>query len=191
MGVTAALALPTLAATETRQNAATAAPVSTMRQEWLHKMADEARAHGEPEDGAIIQTLQAEWWQEQEDLSIIAKVIDNEAGECPWEQRVAVGAVVMNRVLCPYFPSTVREVVAAPGQYLVSYTYGFDDIREGSWRAAKVVMDGKHNVPPDVVWQAEFRQGKDVWWKAHIDTGWYSSTTYFCRGVVGVSEPWW
>lgn len=166
--------------------------IRTRRQEWLHWMAEEARANGEQEDGAIIQALQAEWAKEQEAFSILAKVIDNEAGECPWNHRVAVGAVVLNRVRCPYFRGdTVKEIVATPGQYLVSYTYNFAGIREGSWLAAKAAMDGEHNVPPDVVWQAEFIQGTSVWWQSDIDTGWYASTTYFCRGIPGVTEPWW
>ena len=160
-------------------------PIRTSRQIMLHEMAETARAFGEPEDSPVIKMLQEEWRKEQEDLSIIAKVIDNEAGECPWDHRVAVGAVVLNRVASPYFPNTVKEVVAAPGQYLKSYTSGFEEIRRSSWEAAKAVMDGDHNVPSDVIWQAEFPQGTEIWWASHIDTGWYKSTTYFCRGVYG------
>ena len=166
--------------------------IRTRRQEWLHWMAEEARKNGEPEDGPIIKTLQQEWWQEQEDLSILAKVIAKEAGGCPWNHKVTVAAVVLNRVKCPYFKgNTVKEIVAAPAQYLESYTYGFEDISKECWLAAKAAMDGEHNVPPDVVWQAEFLQGKSVWWKSEVDTGWYHSITYFCRGIPGVDEPWW
>lgn len=29
-------------------------------------------------------------------------------------------------------------------------------------------------------------QWKSVWWISEVDTGWYRSTTYFCRGIPGV-----
>ena len=176
----------------TQASASEEESIQTRRQMWLHWMAEEARAHGEPEDGPIITALRNEWWQEQEDLSILAKVIANEAGGCSWNHKVAVAAVVINRKNCPYFHgSTIKEIVLAPRQYLPSYTYGFENIGTENWRAAKAAMDGEHNVPPDVVWQAEFLQGKEVWWQSNVDTGWYKSTTYFCRGIPGVDEPWW
>ena len=101
--------------------------------------------------------------------------------------QVAVAAVVVNRVKSPYFPDTVREVVAAPGQYTALYLMGFEKTSRQCYEAAKKALDGDSGVPEDVIWQAEFVQGTSVWWKSDIDTGWYRSTTYFCRGIPGVS----
>lgn len=162
------------------------ARVTTAKQDALHQAAEILRAAGYAEDSTEIRTLSAAWWQEEEDLNIIAKTIQYEANPqyCGWEHSVAVGVVVLNRVASPYFPDTVREVVAAPGQYLPAYTWGFENISRLSYEAAKAAMDGDHDVPSDCYWQAEFSQGKEVWKKFRVDTGWYASTTFICRGVA-------
>ena len=163
--------------------------VTTARQDALHQAADILRAAGYAEDSTEIRTLSAAWWQQEEDLNIIAKVIQYEADPrwCGWEHSVAVGAVVMNRVASPYFPNTVREVVAAPGQYLPAYTWGFDGISRLSYEAAKAALDGDHDVPADAYWQAQFPQGTSTWKTFLCDTGYFRSTTYICCGIPGVS----
>lgn len=162
-------------------------PVRTARQDALHGAADLLRAAGYAEDSAVIRALQTEWLAEQEALDIVARVVAGEAGDCPWEHQVAVAAVVVNRVNSPYFPATVREVVAQPGQYTTAYLSGFASTPRSCYEAAKTALDGTDGVPDDVIWQAEFRQGTSVWWISEVDTGWYKSTTYFCRGIPGVS----
>lgn len=157
------------------------APVRTEKQMALHEAAEILRAAGYTDDSEPIRALSAAWWTEQQDLCIVAKVIEHEAGDCPWDHRVAVGAVVLNRVADPRFPMTVREVVVQPGQYLPSYTFGFERVRRSSFEAAAAAMDGRHDVPADVVWQANFPQGREAWWISYVNTGSYASTTYFCR----------
>lgn len=156
--------------------------ITTARQDALHRAADSLRLAGLREDDPAIQALSDEWWEEQEALDIVARVVMGEAGNCPWMHQVAVAAVVVNRVHSPYFPDTVREVVASPGQYTTLYLSGFDKTSRQCYEAAKKALDGESGVPDDVIWQAEFRQGTEVWWESVVDTGWYKSTTYFCRG---------
>lgn len=160
--------------------------ITTARQDSLHEAADILRGYGYAEDSEVIRAIQAEWRAEQEKLDIIAKVIDHEAPPawCDWEHSVAVGVVVLNRVASPLFPDTVREVVAAPGQYLRSYTYGFDDTSRVAYEAAAAALDGDHDVPEDCYWQDTNVQGKAIWKVYTVDTGWYRSTTYICRGVA-------
>ena len=162
-------------------SAATEPPVRTAKQDALHEAAEILRAAGYEDEGAEISALSAAWWAEQNDLDVLAKVVEHEAGDCPWEHRVAVAAVVLNRVEDGRFPDSVRAVVAQPGQYHPSYLSGFSGTRSSSYAAAAAAMDGRHSVPPDVVWQAQFPQGTSVWWESRVDTGWYRSTTYFCR----------
>ena len=164
--------------------------ITTARQDALHDAAERLRAAGYAEDTPIIRALSAAWWEEQEALDIVAKVIAHEADPryCEWEHSVAVGVVILNRVASPYFHGdTVKEVVAWPGQYLESYTYGFENVPRKCYEVAKTVMDGDHDVPSDVFWQAEFIQGVSVWKTFRVDTGYYSSTTYICRGIPGVT----
>jgi hypothetical protein len=164
------------------------APVRTKAQIALHEAADYLRLAGFAEDSAPIRVLSEAWWAEQERLDILANVVEGEAGDCPWEHRVAVAAVVLNRVGDTRFPDTVRKVVGQTDiingrtvhQYSPDYLYG-SNARRSSYEAAAAALDGRHDVPADVVWQAQFPQGREVWWESYVDTGWYSSTTYFCR----------
>ena len=161
-------------------------PVRTARQETLHVAADILRSYGYAEDSEAIRALGDAWRQEQEALDIIAKVIENEAPPqwCEWEHSVSVGAVVVNRKNSPYFPDTVKEVVAAPGQYLPEYTYGFDKTPRLAYLAAKAAIDGDHEVPEDAYWQDNKVQGRRIWKAFTVDTGYFRSTTYICCGVA-------
>ena len=161
--------------------------ITTARQDALHEAADILRDCGYAEDSEVIRAIQAEWRAEQEKLDIIAKVIANEAPPewCEWEHSVAVGVVVLNRVASPLFPDTVREVVAAPGQYLRSYTYGFSETPRLAYEAAKAALDGDHEVPEDCFWQDTRVQGAAIWKAFTVDTGYFRSTTYICRGIPG------
>ena len=158
--------------------------ITTARQDALHEAADMLRAAGLTDDDPAIVALSEAWWAEQESLDIVARVVQGEAGACPWMHQVAVAAVVVNRVASPYFPDTVREVVASPGQYTTLYLSGFEQTTRQCYEAAKKALDGESGVPEDVIWQAEFVQGTEIWWISKVDTGWFASTTYFCRGVA-------
>ena len=164
--------------------------ITTAKQDALHNAADILRSVGYAEDSEVIKALQAEWWREQEDLDIIAKVIQHEADPewCEWEHSVAVGAVVCNRVKSPHFPNTVREVVEQPGQYLKAYTSDFSGTTRLAYEAAKVALDGDHDVPADCYWQDTNRQGVSVWKSFLCETPYgFRSTTYICRGIPGVA----
>ena len=161
--------------------------VTTQRQDDLHAAADVLRTLGYADTSEVIQRLKAEWQREDEDLNIIAKVIQNEADPawCEWEHSVAVGAVVCNRVKSEYFPDTVKEVVEAPGQYLPAYTRNFDGTSRLAYLAAKAALDGDHNVPEDAYWQDNRVQGRRIWKAFTVDTKYgFHSVTYICCGVA-------
>lgn len=113
-------------------------------------------------------------------LDILANVVAGEAGSCPQEHQIAVAAVVLNRVADPRFPDSVSEVVGQPGQYSERYLTA-TGASEECYEAARIAMEGGHDVPETVIYQANFPQGP-VWWESDVDTGWYQSTTYFCEG---------
>ena len=160
---------------------ATEQPVRTAKQNALHEAAEMLRAAGYTDEDAPVRALSEAWWEEQHKLDVLARVIDGEARDCPWDHRVAVGVAVLNRVADERFPDTIDAVVAQPYQYSIAYLSGFSRTARGSYEAAAAALDGRHNVPPDVVWQAQFPQGNSIWWISEVDTGWYASTTYFCR----------
>jgi spore germination cell wall hydrolase CwlJ-like protein len=160
---------------------AQAGAVRMDKQHALHEAAEILRAAGYDEDAAPIRALQSAWQEEQEALDITARVVMGEAPYCPYVHQVAIAAVVVNRVNSDRFPDTVREVVSQPGQYSTIYLRGFDKTLPRCYEAAKTALDGDDEVPDDVVWQANFPQGRSVWWTSYVDTGWWRSVTYFCR----------
>lgn len=54
---------------------------------------------------------------QKEELEWLARIIYSEAQDEPFDGLVAVGAVVIHRVLDPSFPNTIKEVIFQPGQF--------------------------------------------------------------------------
>lgn len=48
-----------------------------------------------------------------------------------------------------------------------------------------VNYDGDHDVPSDCYWQDTHIQGKEIWKAFTVDTEYFHSTTYICRGIPG------
>jgi hypothetical protein len=119
----------------------------------------------------------------ESDVMLLARIINAEAGEgCQIEHNQLVGCVVMNRVNDPRFPNTIKGVVYQRGQYTCVNSKKFNQYPpQISIDAARYVLSGKAYCPKNVVYQSESVQGK-IYKKFYVNTGWYSSTTYFCYG---------
>ncbi|SQC00317.1 spore-cortex-lytic enzyme precursor [Clostridium tetanomorphum] len=52
-----------------------------------------------------------------QDINLLARIINGEARGEPYEGQVAVGAVVLNRTRDPRFPSTIAGVIYQPGAF--------------------------------------------------------------------------
>lgn len=102
----------------------------------------------------------------QADLDLLARVVNAEAGS-DWmtdEHQRAVASVVLNRVADYRFPNTIYGVVYQRGQYACTWNGMIN--RAPTQRAianAKYVLDNGVTTPTNVVFQAQFRQGKGVW----------------------------
>lgn len=87
-----------------------------------------------------------------DDLTLLAALIQCEAGNQPYEGQVAVGAVVMNRVLSLAYPNTIRDVIFASGQFTpvgsgkVGALIDSGNIRSVSFSAAQDAMAGVNPV---------------------------------------------
>ena len=174
-------------------------PVRTKRQEELHQAAEALRVEGYADDSDQIRSLSEAWWAENDALNILAKVCANEAAGvpgaqwCPVWHQCAVMQGVVNRTRLPGFPDTVRGVVsqALPSGYYAynpAYCDGFAGIDRHYYELAKMVLDGDaaeiYEIPADLVYHDNVPHG-EIWRTSLIDTGWFSSVTYFCR--LGVS----
>jgi spore germination cell wall hydrolase CwlJ-like protein len=112
----------------------------------------------------------------EEELELLAHLLVGEAGSdwCSDEMIYYVGSVALNRVASKHFPDTLEEVIFAKGQYACTWDGNFN--REPSERHYKIAEDLLLNgsiLPPDVVYQAEFKQGSGVYKKVQ--------NMYFCH----------
>lgn len=136
-------------------------------QAQAHKTATTLRKKGYKDSSAYVQAAKSTWNEAQaaiqgyqklakytdEDIRILTTTVFHEAGHTTEQLRQYVAQVVLNRVKDSRFPSTV-----------------------------KTAMMGQVNMPSNVLYQANFSQGKGVWKSVSFNSGWYSSTSYFCYG---------
>lgn len=86
-----------------------------------------------------------------DDTRLLAALIYCEAGIETYNGKLAVGAVVMNRVRSAAYPNTISGVIFASGQFTpamngkVARVYG-GDIPEDCWTAARAAINGETNV---------------------------------------------
>lgn len=120
-----------------------------------------------------------------EDLFLMACAIYSEAGgnAASDETRLLVGSVILNRLATGYWGDTLREVLEAPGQYntfsskgIVFPARAYNAVEQEAvaraYRIAQQVLDEGPICPPEVIWQAEFEQGKGTYL--------YQDGIYFC-----------
>ncbi len=85
------------------------------------------------------------------DRDLLAAIIQCEAGGEPYAGKIAVGAVIMNRVCSGAFPDTVVGVVYQPGQFQPVRSGRLairlaEGANEECYRAADEVMAGANNI---------------------------------------------
>ena len=110
-----------------------------------------------------------------EDLETLALIIYQEAGgdDCSDETRLMVGTVVLNRVADDRYPATIAEVATEYRQYGRLHWTGLEWPERASkaeeahavkraYDCATQLLDGYRALPEDVIFQAEFVQGKEV-----------------------------
>ncbi|HEY8450345.1 MAG TPA: cell wall hydrolase [Bacillota bacterium] len=79
----------------------------------------------------------------EEEFELLARVINAEAYGEPFEGQVAVGSVIINRVLDPNFPDTIKEVIFQPNQFKVVENGQVDrPVSETAYRAARSALYG-------------------------------------------------
>lgn len=87
-----------------------------------------------------------------DELKLLAALIQCEAGNQPYEGRVAVGAVVMNRVKSGAYPNNIQGVIYASGQFTpalngtVDRVYNSGNIYDMNYQAAQAALNGETTV---------------------------------------------
>lgn len=87
-----------------------------------------------------------------DEMTILAALIQCEAGGEPYEGQIAVGAVVMNRVRSAAYPNSIKDVIYASGQFTPANSTKMStlvltgNIYPSCRQAAQAVVDGTCNV---------------------------------------------
>ncbi|WP_052476293.1 cell wall hydrolase [Cohnella kolymensis] len=86
---------------------------------------------------------------DQAELMLLAKLVETEAGNEPYEGKLAVASVVMNRVSDGNYPNTVKGVIYEPYQFSPARngTLAKTTASKDSIKAAKAALSGENNVP--------------------------------------------
>lgn len=108
------------------------------------RMSEIKAQEAEGADGSKVQTQAG-------DLELLAALIQCEAGGEPYEGKLAVGSVVMNRVASSHFPNTVVGVIYQSGQFSPVASGRFATVLAkgadaSSTQAAQEVIGGKITV---------------------------------------------
>ena len=109
-----------------------------------------------------------------EEHEILTRVLTGECQTGSWEFQVAVGSVVLNRVAHPAYPSTIKGVVFQKGQYSCTWDGNYYRTPTArNWEVAEFLLRNGSQIPSNVVYQAQFRQGKGVWKKIGSEIFYY------------------
>ena len=127
------------------------------------EIAKEEQESGEKEDtsGALEGYTEA-------DLTLMAAIIQAEADNQPYEGKLAVGSVVMNRVKSSKFPNTISGVIYQKNQFApVSDGHLALILERGPnetcLRAARQVLEGYRNVDYLFFWAVWLANERDIW----------------------------
>ena len=106
----------------------------------------------EQEKKAALTKNQGAVSADADELKLLAALIQCEAGNQPYEGRVAVGAVVLNRVRSGAYPNTIYGVIYASGQFTpaqngtVAKVYNSGKIYDMNYQAAQAALNGETTV---------------------------------------------
>ena len=197
--------------TNSKNYASCMAAISEQKQvqAQAHEAAESLRRQGYSDSHAYIQAAKQTWNAAQaeikgyqklskysdEDIRVLATMVYYEAGTTTEQLRQYVAQVAMNRVASSRFPNTVVGVITQRGQYSGNYAsktatdaIKSKDAKNGTYyyamceNSVKQAMMGRVSMPANVVFQANFTQGKGVWKSVYYSSGSFASTSYFCYG---------
>ena len=112
---------------------------------------EEIKVREEAEKEAKRHVNYGEYTTDADTTMLLAALIQCEAGGESYEGKVAVGAVVMNRVRSSAYPDTIHSVIYASGQFTPAMSGRLEEVYNGSGcdscrRAAEEALAGNTNI---------------------------------------------
>lgn len=118
----------------------------------------------------------------ENDLYLLSHLICGEVEGCDRKMKTYVGSVVLNRVADSRFPDDLYGVIYQnnPLQYTCTVDGNFEkEPGDETIDVAKYLLENGSQLPPNVIFQAEFVQGSGVYDMLLAPNG---VTMYFCIG---------
>lgn len=115
------------------------------------------------DSGEHKEELDTETLLDESKVYMLAHLIGGEAGAdwCSDELQLAVGSVVLNRIASDKFPNDMESVIFQDGQYSVTWNGAYyKEPTERTVKNAKYLLLNGPTIPEDVIFQANFSQGK-------------------------------
>ena len=119
----------------------------------------------------------------EEDLYLLSHLICGEVEGCDRKMKTYVGSVALNRVADSRFPDNLHDVIYQnnPLQYSCTVDGNFEkEPGEETIEVAKYLLTNGSQLPPNVIFQAEFKQGTGVYGEPLVAPN--GVTMYFCTG---------
>lgn len=109
-----------------------------------------------------------------EALELLAHLIYSEVGNEGEASMWYAGSVVMNRIKHKEYPNNLYDVIYQKGQYEVTWNGGLykEDPSDIAYEVAAELLNSGSILPEEVIYQAEFTQGKGIYEKI--------GRTYYC-----------
>jgi hypothetical protein len=100
----------------------------------------------------------------QEDFEIMVQILTGEAQSLGWDCQVAVGSVALNRVAHEKYPDSLYEVLHQKGQYAcIKDGNAYREPTELTLEVADYLLRNGSQLPSNVIYQAQFKQGSGVY----------------------------
>ena len=137
--------------------------------------------------GEVVEETEAETETEapysEEDLYLLSHLICGEVEGCDRQMKTYVGSVVLNRVADSRFPDDLYGVIYQnnPLQYSCTVDGNFEkEPGEETVDVAKYLLTNGSQLPPNVIFQAEFKQGTGTYGEPLVAPN--GVLMYFCTG---------
>lgn len=117
-------------------------------------------------DAQNTEITEVETAYSQEDYDLMVMLLTGECQNQGWDCQIAVGSVALNRVAHDSYPDTLEEVLYQKSQY-ACFRDGnaYREPTELSKEVADYLLTNGSQLPSNVIYQAQFKQGSGVYAK--------------------------
>ncbi|WP_309118180.1 cell wall hydrolase [Paenibacillus sp.] len=101
----------------------------------------------------------------EEDMQLLAKLVQVEAGSESYEGQLAIANIILNRVKDSRFPNTIRDVIYSGRQFPPAHNGLLDrsEPNDSALRATRDALDGKNNIEDAVYFYNPDVTGGSFW----------------------------